>query len=196
MTDKPEILFARQNLKDVLERADAMFAARQSAGAGVSAPGTDASAAGANAPTPGANAPTPGADASTPDADVSSPGADAAADGGLDFPAKEEISYQDFDRLQFQVGKVLSCQAVPNSKKLLCSRVQIGSQVRQIVSGIRREYTPEEMVGKTVMVLVNIKPVTLAGMLSEGMLLCAQDADGKLSLVVPEKEMPSGAQIS
>ena len=97
--------------------------------------------------------------------------------------------------MQFQVGEIIACEAVPKSKKLLCSQVKIGSQVKQIVSGIKAHYTPEEMVGKRVCVLVNLKPARLAGVLSEGMLLCAEDASGKLALVVPEKEMPAGAEI-
>ena len=113
----------------------------------------------------------------------------------IDIPAKEEISYDDFMKMQFQVGEIISCEAVPKSKKLLCSQVRIGSQVKQIVSGIRKQYSPEEMVGKKVMVLVNLKPAKLAGVLSEGMLLCAENAEGELALVAPEKDMPSGAEI-
>lgn len=117
------------------------------------------------------------------------------AAGGIDIPAKPEVTYDDFARLQFQVGEIIACEAVPKSKKLLCSQVKIGSQVKQIVSGIKAYYSPEEMVGKKVMVLVNLKPATLAGVLSEGMLLCAEDAEGNLALVTPEKQMPSGAEI-
>ena len=113
----------------------------------------------------------------------------------IDIEAKPEITYDDFAKLQFQVGEIIACEAVPKSKKLLCSQVKIGSRVRQIVSGIKAHYTPEEMVGKKVMVLVNLKPATLAGVVSEGMLLCAEDADGNLALVSPEKEMPAGAEI-
>ena len=113
----------------------------------------------------------------------------------IDIEPKEEISYDDFSKMQFQVGEIISCEAVKKSKKLLCSQVKIGSQVKQIVSGIKAYYTPEEMVGKKVMVLVNLKPAKLAGVLSEGMLLCAEDADGNLALVTPEKPMPSGAEI-
>ena len=109
---------------------------------------------------------------------------------------KEEISYDDFSKLQFQVGEIIACEAVPKSKKLLCSQVKVGSQVRQIVSGIKNHYTPEEMVGKKVMVLVNLKPAKLAGVLSEGMLLCAEDAEGNLALLTPEKNMPAGAEIA
>ena len=108
---------------------------------------------------------------------------------------KQEIEYDDFMKMQFQVGEIIACEAVPKSKKLLCSQVKIGSQVKQIVSGIRKHYTPEEMVGKKVMVLVNLKPAKLAGVVSEGMLLCAEDENGELALMVPEKKMPSGAEI-
>ena len=131
---------------------------------------------------------------------------DSAADGGADSAAKEEavidieakpeITFEDFEKMQFQVGEIIACEEVKKSRKLLCSQVKIGSQVKQIVSGIKAHYTPEEMVGKKVMVLVNLKSAKLAGVLSEGMLLCAEDADGKLALMTPEKEMPAGAQIS
>ena len=113
----------------------------------------------------------------------------------IDIEPKEEITYEDFSKMQFQVGEIISCEAVKKSKKLLCSQVKIGSQVKQIVSGIKAHYTPEEMVGKKVMVLVNLKPAKLAGVLSEGMLLCAEDADGNLALMTPEKKMPAGAEI-
>ena len=114
---------------------------------------------------------------------------------GIDIEAKPEITFEDFEKMQFQVGEIISCEAVKKSKKLLCSQVKIGSQVKQIVSGIKAHYTPEEMVGKKVMVLVNLKPAKLAGVLSEGMLLCAEDADGNLALMTPEKKMPAGAEI-
>ncbi len=114
---------------------------------------------------------------------------------GIDIDPKDEIEYDDFMKMQFQVGEIIACEAVPKSKKLLCSQVKIGSQVKQIVSGIRKDYSPEEMVGKKVMVLVNLKPAKLAGVLSEGMLLCAEDAEGNLALMTPEKKMPSGAEI-
>ena len=114
---------------------------------------------------------------------------------GIDIEAKPEITFEDFEKMQFQVGEIISCEAVKKSKKLLCSQVKIGSQVKQIVSGIKAHYTPEEMVGKKVMVLVNLKPAKLAGVLSEGMLLCAEDADGNLALMTPEKQMPAGAEI-
>ena len=124
----------------------------------------------------------------------------AGQDGGaqqapIDIEAKPEIGYDDFSKLQFQVGEIIACEAVPKSKKLLCSKVRIGSQVKQIVSGIRAHYSPEEMVGKKVMVLVNLAPRELAGVMSEGMLLCAEDAEGNLALMTPEKPMPAGAEI-
>lgn len=114
---------------------------------------------------------------------------------GIDIEAKPEIEYEDFAKLQFQVGVILSCEEVPKSKKLLCSQVRVGSQTRQIVSGIKAHYSAKEMVGKKVMVVMNLKPAKLAGVLSEGMLLCAEDAEGKLSLMTPEKSMPAGAEI-
>ena len=165
VTDKPEILFARLDMKEVVEKADAMFAARR---------------AEAEAAEDGAKA------------------AESQGEGqeeGIDIEAKPEISFEDFEKLQFQVGEILSCEEVPKSKKLLCSQVKIGSQVKQIVSGIRQHYSAQEMVGKKVMVLVNLKPAKLAGVLSEGMLLCAEDARGNLALLTPEKEMPAGAEI-
>ncbi len=158
VTDKPEILFARLDMKEVVEKAEAMFAERRAA-----------------------------AEAAAPE--------EAPAEDVIDIEAKEEISYDDFAKLQFQVGEIIACEAVPKSKKLLCSQVKVGSQVRQIVSGIKAHYTPEEMVGKKVMVLVNLKPAKLAGVLSEGMLLCAEDAEGNLALMTPEKNMPAGAEI-
>lgn len=114
---------------------------------------------------------------------------------GIDIEAKPEIGFDDFMKMQFQVGEIVKCEEVPKSKKLLCSQVKIGSETKQIVSGIKKYYSAEEMVGKKVMVLVNLKPAKLAGVLSEGMLLCAEDADGNLSLMTPEKPMPSGAEI-
>ena len=115
--------------------------------------------------------------------------------GKIDIEAKPEITFDDFGKLQFQVGEIIACEEVKKSRKLLCSQVKIGSQVRQIVSGIKAHYSAEEMVGKKVMVVTNLKPAKLAGILSEGMILCAEDADGNLSLMVPEKEMPAGAEI-
>ena len=160
VTDKPEILFARLDVKDVLAEA-ARIAEIQKAEAGVT-----------EAP------------------------ADKAEEKVIDIEAKPEILYEDFDKLQFRVGEIIACEEVKKSKKLLCSQVKIGSEVKQIVSGIKSAYSAEEMVGKKVMVLVNLKPATLAGIVSEGMLLCAEDADGNLALMAPEKDMPSGAGIS
>ena len=155
VTDKPEILFARMDLKEVMEKVEAM---QTSAKAEAEPDKTD-------------------------------------EEPVIDIEAKPEITYDDFAKLQFQVGEIIKCEAVKKSKKLLCSQVKIGSQVKQIVSGIKAHYSPEEMVGKKVMVVVNLKPAKLAGVLSEGMLLCAEDADGNLSLMVPEKKMPAGAEI-
>ncbi|MDE6890569.1 MAG: methionine--tRNA ligase subunit beta, partial [Lachnospiraceae bacterium] len=117
------------------------------------------------------------------------------AEDVIDLEPKEEITYDEFAKMQFQVGEIIACEEVPKSKKLLCSKVKIGSQVKQIVSGIKAHYSAEEMVGKKVMVLVNLKPAKLAGVLSEGMLLCAEDGEGNLALLTPEKEMPAGAEI-
>ena len=114
---------------------------------------------------------------------------------GIDIEPKDEITFDEFGKMQFQVGEIIKCEEVPKSKKLLCSQVQIGSEVKQIVSGIKKYYSPEEMVGKKVMVLVNLKPAKLAGVLSEGMLLCAEDDKGNLALVTPEKDIPNGAEI-
>ncbi len=114
---------------------------------------------------------------------------------GIDLEPKPEITFEDFGKMQFQVGKILACEEVPKSKKLLCSKVQIGSEIKQIVSGIKKFYSPEDMVGKEVMVLVNLKPAKLAGVLSEGMLLCAEDQDGNLALMTPDQPMPAGAEI-
>ncbi len=155
VTDKPEILFARMDINEVMEKVEAMRAAE--------APKEEKK--------------------------------EEPEEAVIDIEAKPEITYDDFAKLQFQVGEIIACEAVKKSKKLLCSQVKIGSQVKQIVSGIKAHYTPEEMVGKKVMVVVNLKPAKLAGILSEGMLLCAEDADGNLSLMTPEKPMPSGAEI-
>ncbi|MCI8448896.1 MAG: methionine--tRNA ligase [Eubacterium sp.] len=157
VTQKPEILFARLDLAEVMERVNALH----------------------------------------PD-QPSEENADGAADDHeevIDIEPKDEITFDDFEKMQFQVGEIIECRAVEKSKKLLCSQVKIGSQVKQIVSGIRKHYSPEEMVGKKVMVLVNLKPAKLAGVLSEGMLLCAEDAEGRLSLMTPDKDMPAGAEI-
>jgi methionyl-tRNA synthetase len=153
VTEKPEILFARLDIKEVLAKVE----------------------------------------------ELHPPVAEAAEEkkeeNVVDIEAKPEITFEDFEKLQFQVGEIIACEAVKKSRKLLCSQVKIGSQVRQIVSGIKSDYSPEEMVGKKVMVVTNLKPAKLAGILSEGMILCAEDAEGKLSLMTPEKDMPAGAEI-
>jgi len=153
VTDKPEILFARMDINEVLKKVEELHPHLEEA--------TEAEE----------------------EEDV------------IDIEAKPEITFEDFGKMQFQVGEIIACEEVKKSKKLLCSQVKIGSQVKQIVSGIKKQYSAEEMVGKKVMVLVNLKPAKLAGVLSEGMLLCAEDADGNLSLMTPEKEMPAGAEI-
>ena len=152
VTDQPEILFARLDMKEVLEKAEALME-KQKQESGVQ------------------------------------------EEPVIDIEKKPEITFEDFEKMQFQVGEIIECEAVKKSKKLLCSKVKIGSEVKQIVSGIKAHYTPEEMVGKKVMVLVNLKPAKLAGVLSEGMILCAEDENGELSLMVPEKKMPAGAEI-
>ncbi len=167
VTDQPEILFERMKIEDVIAKVEEMHPAAEEN----NAQGTSEN----NTQTTGA--------------------ATQDAQPVIDIEAKAEISYEDFMKMQFQVGEIIACEKVSKSKKLLCSQVRIGSQVKQIVSGIQKHYTPEEMVGKKVMVLVNLKPAKLAGVLSEGMLLCAEDENGTLSLVVPEKAMPSGAEI-
>ena len=167
VTDTPEILFARLKTEDVMPKVEAIQAAQKAE--------YEAEMARLN----GGVAPT-----------------EEAEEVVIDIEAKEEIEYEDFMKMQFQVGEILACEAVPKSKKLLCSQVKVGSQVKQIVSGIRKDYSPEEMVGKKVMVLVNLKPAKLAGVVSEGMLLCAEDAEGNLALMTPEKPMPSGAEIA
>lgn len=159
VTEKPEILFARMDIKEVLEKVEAMKSAEEAQ------KGTE------------------------------SEGKAEEAVQVIDVEAKPEITYDDFAKLQFQVGEIISCEAVPKSKKLLCSQVRIGSQVRQILSGVKAWYTPEEMVGKKVMVVTNLKPAKLAGMLSEGMILCAEDAEGNVVLMQPEKDVPAGAEI-
>lgn len=152
VTEKPEILFARLDLEEVMKKVEELH------------PPVEEEA--------------------------------AEEEPGIDIESKAEITFDDFTSMQFQVGEIIACEEVPKSRKLLCSQVKIGSQVKQIVSGIKADYKPEEMVGKRVMVLVNLKPAKLAGVMSEGMLLCAEDAEGKLSLMVPEREMPSGAEIN
>ena len=157
VTEKPEILFARLDVEEVMKKVEELH---------------------------------PQMTAEEKENQV-----DGEEETVIDIDAKPEITFDDFGKMQFQVGEIISCEAVPKSKKLLCSQVKIGSQVKQIVSGIRKHYTPEEMVGKKVMVLVNLKPAKLAGVLSEGMLLCAEDAEGNLALMTPEKAMPAGAEI-
>ena len=157
MTDAPEILFMRLDVKDVLAKAEEIQAAQKAAAGAAEETGSDEEV--------------------------------------IDIEAKPEITFDDFEKMQFQVGEIIACEEVKKSKKLLCSQVKIGSEVKQIVSGIKKHYSAEEMVGKKVMVLVNLKPAKLAGVLSEGMLLCAEDADGNLSLMTPEKKMPAGAEI-
>ena len=159
VVEKPEILFARVDIKELMEKVEADKAANAQAQS------------------------------------AAAPAEEAETEEGIDIEPKAEITIDDFEKLQFQVGEIIACEAVKKSKKLLCSQVKIGNQVRQIVSGIRKHYSPEEMVGKKVMVVTNLKPATLAGVKSEGMILCAEDADGNLSLMVPEKKMPAGAEI-
>jgi methionyl-tRNA synthetase len=165
VTGTPEILFARLDAKDVMPKVEAIREAQKKE--------FEAEQRALGEETP----------------------AEEKAEDVIDIEAKEEITYDDFMKLQFQVGEIISCEAVEKSKKLLCSQVRVGSEVKQIVSGIRKYYTPEEMIGKKVMVLVNLKPAKLAGVLSEGMLLCAEDAEGNLALMTPEKPMPAGAEI-
>ena len=158
VTEKPEILFARLDVDEVMKKVEELHpAVKEEAGAA---------------------------------------GGEAAGEKAvIDIEAKPEITFEDFGKMQFQVGEIIACEEVKKSKKLLCSQVKIGSQVKQIVSGIKAHYKPEEMVGKKVMVLVNLKPAKLAGVMSEGMLLCAEDAEGNLALLTPEKDMPAGAEI-
>ena len=160
VTEKPEILFQRLDLEEVMKKVEELHPRKPEDADG------DAAQAG-----------------------------EGAGEEVIDIEPKDEITFEQFGAMQFQVGEIIACEEVKKSKKLLCSQVKIGSQVKQIVSGIKAHYAPEEMVGKKVMVLVNLKPAKLAGVLSEGMLLCAEDADGNLSLMVPEKEMPAGAEI-
>jgi len=155
VTEKPEILFARLDVKEVVEKAEALYASRAQG-------------------------------------DIKE---EEDTEPVIDIEVKPEISYEDFDKLQFRVGRIIACEEVPKSKKLLCSQVKIGSEVKQIVSGIKQHYSAEEMVGKKVLVLTNLKPAKLAGVLSEGMLLCAEDAEGNLALMTPEKDMPAGAEV-
>ncbi|MCC8066179.1 MAG: methionine--tRNA ligase subunit beta, partial [Clostridiales bacterium] len=189
VTEKPEILFARLDIKEVMAKAEEIQKAQAAAlDAASSANGTDsADASGKKAD----------ADCKT-DAGSAGDAKEAgkkADEQEIALELKEEITYDDFDKLQFAVGEIIACEEVKKSRKLLCSQVKIGNQVRQILSGIKAHYSPEEMVGKKVMVLVNLKPAKMAGLVSEGMLLCAEDAEGNLALLTPEKEMPSGAEI-
>ncbi len=161
VTEKPEILFARLDSKEVLKKVEEMDKKKEK----------------------------------TESKNHSEKGNKDKEVSEIEIEAKPEITYDDFAKLQFQVGEIIACEEVKKSKKLLCSQVKIGNQVRQIVSGIKAHYKPEEMVGKKVMVVVNLKPAKLAGVMSEGMLLCAEDAEGNLSLMVPEKNMPTGAEI-
>ncbi len=176
VTNAPEILFARLDIKEVQAKAEEIAKAQKAEAA------AEENAQGAA-----------GAD-NTVSVDTAK---DTKVDNQsvIDIEPKPEITYDDFSKLQFQVGEIIACEEVKKSKKLLCSQVKIGSQVKQIVSGIKAHYSAQEMVGKKVMVLVNLKPATLAGVVSEGMLLCAEDENGELALLVPEKEMPSGAEI-
>ncbi len=159
VTEKPEILFARLDVNEVMKKVEELHPP-------VEEEGTRS-----------------GDETEKPEEAV------------IDIEAKPEITFEEFGKMQFQVGEIIACEEVKKSKKLLCSQVKIGSQVKQIVSGIKAHYKPEEMIGKKVMVLVNLKPAKLAGVLSEGMLLCAEDSEGKLALMTPEKEMPAGAEI-
>ena len=186
VTDKPEILFARLDMKEVAAKDQEMAEAMEAAKA--------AQPADKNGNHTGAPGTAQGQQDKGSDGQGGAGNSEAAQP--IDIEPKPEITYDDFAKLQFQVGEIIACEAVPKSKKLLCSQVRVGSQVKQIVSGIKAHYTPEEMVGKKVMVLVNLKPAKLAGVLSEGMLLCAEDAEGNLALVKPEKDMPAGAEIA
>ena len=167
VTDKPEILFQRLDAKEVMPRVEAIQAAQKAE-----------------------------YEAEQAKLGLAPEGKSEDNEDVIDIEAKPEITFDDFEKMQFQVGEIVACEAVAKSKKLLCSQVKIGSQTKQIVSGIRKYYSPEEMVGKKVMVLVNLKPAKLAGVLSEGMLLCAEDAEGNLALLTPEKPMPAGAEIA
>ncbi|MCI9299008.1 MAG: methionine--tRNA ligase [Lachnospiraceae bacterium] len=179
VVEKPEILFARLKPEEVMEKVEEMLAERRAEAGEAEAPGQESGEKPAE------------------DAGKKEEGQDQGQSGSdcMDIEAKPEISYDDFAKCQFQVGEIIDCKEVPKSKKLLCSQVKIGSQVRQILSGIKQYYSPEEMVGKKVMVLVNLAPRKMAGLESEGMLLCAEDADGNLALMTPEKAMPAGAEI-
>ena len=178
VVEKPEILFARMDIKEVLEKVEAMKA-QESAKSG----NPEANAAGASQ------------EADKAAQDGAESGAENGAEDGMDVEKKPEITYDDFSKLQFQIGEIVKCEEVPKSKKLLCSQVKIGSETRQILSGIKAWYKPEDMVGRRVMVVTNLKPAKLAGMMSEGMILCAEDDEGNLSLMVPEKKIKSGSEV-
>ncbi len=218
VTEKPEILFARLDVNEVMERVNAMNAEREAADAAATAGETrEAADAAAKTRTADAAAPAAGGMAEGTAGTAATAGeareaADAAAktqtawetagaaarpdaDPSAEAQKKPEITYDDFEKLQFAVGEIISCEEVKKSRKLLCSQVKIGGEIRQILSGIKAGYTPEQMVGKKVMVLVNLAPRKMAGLESQGMLLCAEDADGNLALMTPEKDMPAGAEI-
>ncbi len=180
VTEKPEILFARLDLKEVLAKVEALHPERQET--------AKAQAAGDGA------GKEEGARKSAENGGGAADDSHGAAEG-IDIEPKPEITFEEFGKMQFQVGEIIACEEVKKSRKLLCSQVKIGSQVKQIVSGIKAHYSAEEMVGKKVMVLVNLKPAKLAGILSEGMILCAEDENGELALMTPEKDMPAGAEI-
>ena len=153
MTEKPEILFARMDVNEVLEKVEAMGEA------------------------------------------LAKDAGEEEEEKVVDVEKKPEITYEDFAKLQFRIGKIIKCEEVKKSKKLLCSQVKIGSEVKQIVSGIKAWYKPDQMVGKKVMVVTNLKPATLAGILSEGMILCAEDDEGNLSLMTPERDIKPGSEV-
>lgn len=178
VVEKPEILFARMDIKEVLEKVEAMKAQEN-----------------AKSGNPEANADGASQEANKAAQDGAESGSGNGAEDGMDVEKKPEITYDDFSKLQFQIGEIVKCEEVPKSKKLLCSQVKIGSETRQILSGIKAWYKPEDMVGRWVMVVTNLKPAKLAGMMSEGMILCAEDDEGNLSLMVPEKKIKSGSEV-
>lgn len=193
VTDAPEILFVRLDMKEVQEKAAKVAEAQKAEAAAEEAQGTAGQDPAGSVP---GTAQAGASGNSTANAVSGQPGGETEGEQSvIDIEPKTEITYDDFAKLQFQVGEIIACEEVKKSKKLLCSQVRIGSQVKQIVSGIKAHYSAREMVGKKVMVLVNLKPATLAGVLSEGMLLCAEDENGKLALMAPEKPMPAGAEI-
>ncbi len=178
VVEKPEILFARMDIKEVLEKVEAMKAQES-----------------AKSENPKANAGGASQEANNAAQDGAASCSENGAEAGMDVEKKPEITYDDFSKLQFQIGEIVKCEEVPKSKKLLCSQVKIGSETRQILSGIKAWYKPEDMVGRRVMVVTNLKPAKLAGMMSEGMILCAEDDEGNLSLMVPEKKIKSGSEV-